>query len=266
MGSGARAGLLILAACLAWGAASSAEPPAGSGATSGQEMIRIAAGEFTMGSSSGDTDEAPPHRVRVGEFLLGRREVTHAEYGRFLTATKRPRPPHWSDPRYGIPKHPIISVTWEEASAYAQWAGGRLPTEAEWEFAARGPEGRAYPWGSASPTKELAAFHLDIGFDGTLPAGSKPAGATPSGLLDMVGNAYEWCSDWYAPGYYSQSPQDNPGGPATGELRVVRGGSWISLPDACRATARAAYRPEARSVLVGFRIARDAPAASPPAG
>lgn len=258
MAPAVRAGLTLVAACFAWGAASSADPHAARDHSVEHDMIRVPAGEFTMGSSSGEPDEAPPHRVRIGEFLLGRREVTHAEYGRFLTATKRPKPPHWSDPRYGIPAHPIISITWEEASAYAWWADARLPTEAEWEYAARGPEGRSYPWGTSAPTKALAVFHLDIGFDGTLPVGSKPAGATPSGLLDMSGNAYEWCSDWYAPDYYKKSPAENPMGPEAGELRVVRGGSWISLPDACRATSRAAYRPESRSVLLGFRIARDA--------
>lgn len=234
-------------------------PPAGAAAPD-IDWVSLPAGSFMMGSSTGSPDEAPPHRVELDSFQMARREVTYAEYGSYLKATRKPPPTHWEDKRYNGPANPVVSVTWDEAIAYAEWAGARLPSEAEWEYAARGAEGRTYPWGEAPPGPQFAVFHLDIGFAGTQPAGTKPRGATPEGLLDMAGNAFEWCSDFYEAGYYRRSPARMPAGPEAGSLRVVRGGSWISLPDACRSAARAAYPPGSRSVLIGFRLARNAPA------
>lgn len=222
---------------------------------SGVEFVRIPAGEFAMGSDEEDDDARPVHRVRVASFSISRCEVTREQYARFLKAASRPEPPHWKDDRFNAPGQPVLAVTYDEALAFCRWAGGRLPTEAEWEYAARGTDGRRYPWGNEEPDKSRAVFHLDVGFGGTRDTGSVPAGASPFGVLDMAGNLFEWCADWYDGGYYSRSPRENPAGPSSGELRVIRGGAWISLPDACGAAARAKYPPTSRSMLIGIRVA-----------
>lgn len=225
-------------------------------AKSGVELVRIPGGEFRMGHAAEDEDAQPVHSVVVGAFWLGRYEVTCAEYGRFLRAIGHPEPASWSNPRFTKPDQPVIGVSWADAAAFSAWAGGRLPTEAEWEFAARGTDGRVYPWGSALPDKTRSSSHLDVGFGATVSVGSAKEGVSPFGLYDMAGNAYEWCADWYDPGYYARSPRENPPGPPTGEQRVIRGGAWISLPDAVRATARGHFPPGGRSSLIGFRLAR----------
>jgi serine/threonine-protein kinase len=148
----------------------------------------------------------------------------------------------------------VVGVTWDEAVACAKWAGGRLPTEAEWEFAARGTDGRRYPWGNEPPTRDRAVHHLDVGFGGTMPVAETPSGAGPFGILDMAGNVFEWCADWYDPGYYAKAPAADPPGPAEGRLRAIRGGCWLSLPDACRAGAREKYPPDRRSIMIGIRV------------
>lgn len=219
------------------------------------DFLHLPAGEFLMGSED-DDDTRPPHRVRLEAFSLSRTEVTREQYAKFMAATKHPEPPHFNAPRFNKPTQPVIGVSWEDAVAFSKWAGGRLPTEAEWEYAARGSDGRTYPWGNQEPDRARAHFHQDIGFGGTIVVGSFPEGASPIGLLDLAGNVFEWCADWYAADYYATSPPANPRGPATGTQRVIRGGAWISLPDALRASARAKYPPASRSILVGFRVAR----------
>ena len=196
--------------------------------------------------------------MRVSAFELGRTEVTREQYERFMKATRAPEPGHWKHELYARPGSPVVGVTWDQAVAFASWCGGRLPTEAEWEFAARGTDRRRYPWGNESPDKTRAVFHRDIGFDGTSPVNTAPAGKSPFGLLDMAGNVFEWCSDWYDDGYYARSPHNNPQGPAEGKYRVVRGGAWVSLADALRAGAREKYPPEKSAVLIVFRVARSA--------
>lgn len=222
----------------------------------GIEFLPVPGGEFRMGHELEDEDARGVHPVRVTAFEIGRCEVTRAQYARFMADTSRPAPAQWSNPRFTGDTHPVVGVTWDDAAAFCLWAGGRLPTEAEWEFAARGADGRRYPWGAPLPDKTRAVFHLDIGFGGTMPVGSAPEGRSPFGVLDMAGNVFEWCSDWYDAAYYARSERDNPRGPESGDQRVVRGGSWISLPDACYATRREKYPPAARSTLIGIRVVR----------
>jgi len=222
---------------------------------SGLDFVRIPAGEFDMGDDV-DDDSQPVHRVKLATFWMSRTEVTREQYAKSLAETKRPEPAHFNAPRFNKPEQPVIAVTHDDAAAFCKWASGRLPTEAEWEYAARGSDGRKYPWGNEEPDKSRAVFHQDIGFGATAVVGSLKAGESPFGVLDMAGNVFEWCADWYDANYYTKSPRENPSGPASGEQRVIRGGSWISLPDALRATARGKYPQSSHSVLVGFRVAR----------
>ena len=221
----------------------------------GLEFIAIPAGEFIMGSTDFE-DAQPVRKVKVSAFQMARTEVTREHYERFMKATGAREPYHWKSDLFVRPNSPVIGVTYDDALAYCRWAGGRLPTEAEWEYAARGTDGRRYPWGDEEPDKNLAVYHLDVGFGGTMPVAQKIAGASPFGILDVAGNAYEWCADWYSPAYYATAPKEDPKGPPTGKLRVIRGGAWISLPDACRCAARQSFRPDAAGTLLGFRVAR----------
>jgi formylglycine-generating enzyme required for sulfatase activity len=226
---------------------------------SGVELLYVPGGELRMGSEEEDEDARPVHLVRVSPFWLAKYEVTRAQYEQFMKATGHPKPAQWTNKLLAAsPSQPVVGVSWDDAVAFCRWAGGRLPTEAEWEFAARGTTSRRYPWGDEDPDTTRAAFHLDVGFGSTRPVGGAKQGASPFGLLDMAGNAFEWCSDWYGSRYYAESPRQDPKGPPSGEQRVIRGGAWISLPDACRAAARGKYPPASRSTLVGFRVAREA--------
>ena len=232
---------------------------------SGIELLPVPAGEFRMGAdapagSPDPEDYAPVHVVRVASFWMGRYPVTREEYARFTQATGRAAPGHWAHELFNRPGSPVIGVSHADAAAFCAWAGGRLPTEAEWEYAARGGDARRYPWGNEEPDPKRAVFHLDVGFGGTQPVGSAQAGASPFGIEELAGNVFEWCADWYDAGYYASGPRENPAGPAGGEERVIRGGAWISLPDACRTYARAKFPPASRSTLIGFRLVRTAPA------
>ena len=146
----------------------------------------------------------------------------------------------------------MTGVSWHEAAAYAAWAGSRLPTEAEWERAARGPDARHYPWGDEE------ANPLRLNYDGNIgcptPVGIYARGATPDGILDMAGNVWEWCSDWFGEGYYAKSPAEAPQGPGSGSVRVLRGGSWLYGPGFCRSSYRFRRVPLARYAYFGFRV------------
>lgn len=218
----------------------------------GSVMITIPVGTFTMGSNYGDTEEKPVHKVYLDAYDIGKYEVTVAQYRKFCEATGRqmPEAPSWD----WKDTHPIVNVTWDDANEYCKWAGGRLPTEAEWERAARGTNARIYPWGNKWDANKCANGWL--GLTSTKPVGSYPAGASPYGCLDMAGNAWEYCSDWYGEDYYKMSPAKNPKGPLGGEYHVMRGGCFYSYMTGTRTTQRGNFFPSGSWYSGGFRIAR----------
>ena len=229
----------------------------------GAEMCWIEEGEFLMGSRY----EQPAHVVFTDGFWMYRRQVTNRQYSHFCDITGYSPP---TDPLSGYletsPGHPVVNVTWHDAAAYCAWAGGRLPTEAEWEKAARGgPVGAVYPWGNDEPDEgEFANFKDYTGrlsgrripFDargrGPLPCGSFPA--NDFGLFDMAGNAWDWVADWYDPDYYHVSPRMNPIGPVSGTTRVRRGGCWARSSLSMRSACRSSMPPESRDPRMGFRV------------
>ena len=223
----------------------------------GADYLPVPAGEFLMGAtsadSSADDDEKPQHVVYLDAFWIMKTEVTNAQYAQCVAAgaCAEPGNTRWQDHEYI--DHPVVNVGWSQAQTYCVWAGGRLPTEAEWEKAARGADGRRYPWGDAVPDVQRANYGNPNG--GTTPVGSYPAGASPYGALDMAGNVWEWVADWYDAGYYARSPAVNPLGPDTGIGRVLRGGSWDYAAGGLRCSSRR-YGPALRYSNIGFRCAR----------
>ena len=233
----------------------------------GAAMVLVPAGEFLMGTSDADVDamlkanpewkkawfddERPQHKVRLDGYWIYRYEVTVGEYRRFCTATARAMPKLYP---WSTDDHPIVNVTWDDAAAYAQWAGARLPSEAEWEKAARGADGRWYPWGNKWEKERCNNYasdfqNLENGHKAnkTSPVGDFSTGASPYGVEDMAGNAWEWCQDWYDPHYYAQCKTTtavNPQGPDDGEKRVMRGGSWGSYAITVRTAHRHADLPD----------------------
>ncbi|HEY6083930.1 MAG TPA: formylglycine-generating enzyme family protein [Nitrospira sp.] len=225
-------------------------------------MVVIPEGEFTMGVDGTQAleDERPSHRAWLDTFAIDAYEVTTGQYAAFLRAGDRPQPWQWEtiDPAQHRDR-PVIGVDWSDADAYCRWKGKRLPTEAEWEKAARGTDGRLYPWGNMTPTKELANFALGARFSYSLvlmPVHSYEQGKSPFGLYQMAGNVYEWVRDWYASNYYEVSPLRNPQGPDQGQFKVLRGGSWSDLPKYLLTYGRFKLPPETRNSYTGFRCAK----------
>jgi formylglycine-generating enzyme required for sulfatase activity len=196
--------------------------------------------------------EHPVHSITLDGYWIYKYEVTVQQYRSFCRSTKRamPSPPiwGWQDNR------PIINVNWNDAAAYAAWAGAALPTEAQWEKAARGPEGQVYPWGNTWDGKKCRHTVDYKTLISASAVGSFPSGASPYGAQDMAGNVWEWCADWYAAEYYQHTPRLNPKGPITGTWRVTRGGSWSNYnPVDFRTTCRGRYKPGNRDSRIGFR-------------
>ena len=244
-------------------------------------MVRVPAATFRMGSADGvgDDDEHPAHDATLSAYCIDRTEVTVRAYA-VCVAARRCVPAHVAvSPfcnRADRPDHPINCVDWNQAVAYCTWTGKRLPTEAEWEYAARGTDGRIYPWGNEAPSaKRLNACGAECvamgkralgrdwpamydgsdGWDTTAPVGSYPAGASPFGALDMAGNVWEWTGDWRED--YAAGAATNRRGAATGSARVNRGGGWHGhLPGDARAAMRSADDPARQSNSIGFRCAR----------
>jgi formylglycine-generating enzyme required for sulfatase activity len=271
-------------------------------------MVHVPAGEFTMGSTDEEVDaalalcneyygdcrrrrfedEQPAHAVALDGFWIDRTEVTNAQFAAFLNeeGNQEEGDVTWLDlesdrclieradgefrPKGGYADHPVIEVSWYGAAAYCKWAGVQLPTEAQWEYAARGPEpalsgvegGRVFPWGDevdgtrlnycdANCERDHADESFDDGYARTAPVGSYPDGASWAGALDLAGNVWEWGADWY--GDYPSGRQENPSGPSTGDYRVVRGGGWNISWYSVRAADRGYARPDFRYYDLGFR-------------
>jgi formylglycine-generating enzyme required for sulfatase activity len=227
----------------------------------GAVMVYVPAGAFTMGTDLSDIPEAlqggfknaPKHMVTLSGYWIYKNDVTVAEYKAFCQATSRAMPPApswgWKD------DHPVVNVSWDDATAYAAWAHVALPTEAQWEKAARGTAGRAYPWGNEWAPSRCAHSNSRLGDLGsTQPAGSYPQGASSYGCLDMAGNVWQWCADWYDRNHYNSAPSTNPTGPASGADRVLRGGSWGGdFPGIFRAADRSWSYPTGWLDFGGFR-------------
>ncbi|UCE24896.1 MAG: formylglycine-generating enzyme family protein [Candidatus Zixiibacteriota bacterium] len=218
------------------------------------DMVLIPAGTFMMGAE-GELEYSPPHEVFIDSFYMDKHEVTNAEYLKFCEATGHPIPDLWGMDVYhcgsDYPDYPVVGVNWRDASAYATWAGKRLPTEAEWEYAARGGlEGMNYPTGN-----ETDSTLANLKSDGTVPAGSYPPNGY--GLYDMAGNTNEWVADYFGFDYYKNSPRENPQGPEIGKFRVIRGGGWHSGPSCGRVFVRNGLAPNWVDFNVSFRCVRD---------
>jgi len=227
----------------------------------GASMALIPAGEFRMGSNNGSDDEQPVHTVYLDAFYIDKYEVTNAQYKKFMDATGHKATIYWDNTKYNAPDHPVVGVSWDDAKIYAKWAGKRLPTEAEWEKAARGGlKDKEYP-GGESISHDDANYHGTSGKDRweyTSPVGSfAPNGY---GLYDMTGNVWELCADWYDADWYdkndySSSPPRNPTGPSSGKRRVLRGGSWHNTAHALRCASRSFHMPSGTRGDLGFRCA-----------
>lgn len=204
-------------------------------------MVLVPAGEFTMGSNEGNDDERPVHRIHLDAYYIDKYEVTVGQYGEFLDANSFDPPPSWTtmaQPSYE--NRPVVNVDWKDANNYCRWAGKRLPTEAEWEKAARGTDQRIYPWGNDPPTPQRANYGKTTWNNHTalVPVGQLEDGKSPYGIYDLAGNVWEWVSDWYDPDYYTNSPLRNPTGPEAGKYKVMRGGSWDLVPENLRSSRR----------------------------
>ena len=241
-------------------------------------LILIPGGTFTMGTERRAPDEMPAHKVYLDAYYISKYEVTNAEYLKFWNSlqsdnlkktTESPRHTpedfshlehigNWPERAIKYPDYPVVGVSWNDAKAYAEWKGMRLPTEAEWEKAARGYTDRTWPWGNSIKLYANTSDKND-GYENRIaPVGSFPKGKSYFGVMDMAGNVWEWTADWYSDVYYFHSPKKNPIGPDVGSWRVIRGGSWIDSLPRCSTTFRYYFYPTLRTSFVGFRLAKTA--------
>lgn len=224
--------------------------------SSDASMVLIPEGEFTMGSDNGDSDEKPVHTVYLNDFYIDRYEVTNALYKVCVTAGACDEPQNtgnYDNSQYA--DHPVVYVDWNMAKTYCEWRGAQLPTEAQWEKAARGTDGRTYPWGEGIGCNK--ANYLGCVSD-TKPFGSYENGKNSYGIYDMAGNVWEWVADWYSDRYDENSPDENPLGPDSGQYRVLRGGAWNQDAYLLRTSARLGSEPLDVYLSFGFRCAGNA--------
>lgn len=228
----------------------------------GREMVQIPEGPFTMGSKDGDPDEAPEHQVYLSTYYMDKKEVTQAEYERFVKMTKRGKPfiPVFEDDQAKIlkPELPAMGMSWADAEAYCKWAGKRLPTEAEWEKAGRGEGKRRYPWGDDFSSGHANVDGDEDGFKYLSPPGSFESGRSLYGLYDMTGNVAEWVADTYSEQYYQKTPYRDPLGPEDGQHKVIRGGSWRETHHNARLSKRFQAKMWRTDTTIGIRCAKDA--------
>ena len=225
-----------------------------------EEMVLIPAGGFVRGTNAGGFDEQPERIIHLDAFSIDRYEITNAHYQAFVSATNHryPGPPS----RYaknmartrGV-NQPVVYVSWEDADAYCRWKGGRLPTEAEWEKAMRGTDGRLWPWGEVQDLNAANWARVDDGFEVTAPVGSMTRDVSPFGVVDGAGNVMEWVADWYAEDSYRDPNENNPIGPEHGLFKVMRGGAYTSTGTDIRITSRNKMVPDFRDETIGFRCA-----------
>lgn len=227
----------------------------------GREMVEIPEGPFTMGYNQGDPDETPAHPVYVKTYFIDLKEVTQSEYDRFVKMTKREKPqvPVFEEDIAKLrgPDFPVVGIGWNDAFAYCRWAGKRLPTEAEWEKAARGEGQRLYPWGKEFTYAYSNIGGHDDGFPYLSPVGSYEMGRSPYGVYDMMGNVAEWVADTYDAHYYENSPFRDPPGPDTTEFKVIRGSTWRDSKLNARLTKRFSAKMWRTDATIGFRCTQD---------
>jgi serine/threonine-protein kinase len=221
------------------------------------DMIMVPAGHFWMGSrmeESKNESEKPRHRVQLATYYIDKCPVTNQAYRRFVKETGYPEPPCWADPQFNHPLQPVVGVSWHDAAAYAKWANKRLPSEAEWEKAARGAEGFIYPWGNQFVPGKA---NVDFATNQTSQVGQFPGGSSSYGCLDLIGNVWEWCEDWFDEKYYASSPPQTPTGPKKGQKKVIRGGAWDTISFNCRNAFRFFADPAVKAHNIGFRCVVD---------
>jgi formylglycine-generating enzyme required for sulfatase activity len=225
-------------------------------------MVYIPAGEFTMGSNDGKKNEKPPHKVNLGGYWIGKTEVTVKQFRAFanaknyVTQAESGGKENWKKSSFEHENHPVVWVSWNDANAYCQFMSEskgfqfKLPTEAQWEKAARGNDARKYPWGNQKPDKNLSNIKTCL-------VGSYPKGASPYGVLDMAGNVWEWCSDWYSKDYYRNAPRENPKGPSNGLTHVIHGGSWYGRAKYIHCSLRYHEKASYSTFILGFRLCQE---------
>ncbi len=268
---------LILLLCLLWIVAVGGQEEIAlkTPADTEHQMIMVPAGEFTMGTDRGEADERPAHVVHVDTFYCDKYEVTNGQYLAFLDATGtnmdaannkllelgdsgvqiRSSGAAFELKTPAVARRPVVEVSWYGAKAYCEWMDGRLPTEAEWERAARGIDGRKYPWGMRIDRRNANYKGL---FSTAVEVGSYPEGSSPFGIYDMAGNVWEWVADWYSSDYYAESPKRNPAGPESGTFRIIRGGAWGTDSSYLRSSYRLGLSAASTDDSIGFRCVRDA--------
>ena len=237
------------------------------------DLCLVPAGAFTMGSDDDLPNEAPAHKIYLDAYYIGKTEVTNAEYYPFWLETGGADSEHtpvsykgtfgtWPEIAKTKPNYPVIGVSWDSAVAYATWRGMRLPTEAEWEKAARGTNAKRWPWGDTFTQRiKGITVHANVWKQSGARlqlVGTHPTGVSPYGAHDMAGNVWEWVADWYSETYYRRSPDRNPKGPAVGSRRVVKGGAWLNPETLARCSTRIGQYPAIGTSFIGFRLAKDA--------